>query len=300
MTDQTHVSFIGAGKIGSALALLVSRSGAFIEQWDVDASKVPNQKSLEDVVSSSDVLFFCVPSWVLSDAIKTIIPFLRRKTLCVFVSKGIEAKSKLFIDGFAKQCLPKNQPIVLLSGPMLAEELEAGLGGAACVATKSISDFKKIQEIFSPKDLSLTFAPDTKSVAIAGVLKNVYAIAYGISSGLKWGDNKKGWLCVEVVQEMISITAKLKGDPSYVLSQAGLGDLIATGSSKYSSNHAFGRSLVVDVHSERKGEGCTALPSLLKLLGPQTVKSVPILSALERIIQKKKNAKEEFEKLFCR
>ena len=298
MKKKNRVAFIGAGEIGSALAALVMRAGACVAQWDADVSKVPDQSSLQEVVSQSEVLFFCVPSWSLRAAIKSASPYLNHKTICVFVSKGIEAKSKLFIDGFAKDALPKHQPFVLLSGPMLAEELEAGLGGAACVATKSITDFKKIQEIFSPKDLVLTFAPDTKSVAIAGVLKNVYAIAYGIASGLKWGDNKKGWLCVEVVQEMISITAKLKGDPSYILSQAGLGDLIATGSSKYSSNHMFGRSLVADICSERKGEGCTALPSLLKLLGLQTVKSLPILLALERIIQKKKNAKEEFEKLF--
>ncbi len=299
MTDQTHVSFIGAGKIGSALALLVSRSGAFIEQWDVDASKVPNQKSLEDVVSSSDVLFFCVPSWVLSDAIKTIIPFLRRKTLCVFVSKGIEAKSKLFIDGFAKQCLPKNQPIVLLSGPMLADELVKNLGGAACIGTKSITDYKKMQQIFSCEDLNLSFAPDVKSVAVAGVLKNVYAIALGIAAGLEWGDNRKGWLVTETLQEMILIMQTLKVDPSYVLSQAGVGDFIATGMSKYSSNHSLGRELVEQTKSDRKSEGRETLPTLVKLLGVKTMKTLPILSALDRILEKGSNAKNEFESLFC-
>jgi len=274
MKHQTHVSFIGAGEIGAALANLVSRSGAHIEQWDADASKVPGQKPLEEVVRQADILFLCVPSWILRLAIKPILPFLSRKTICVFVSKGIEVNSHLFIDGLARTALPKGQPFVLLSGPMLAEELVDGHGGATCVATKSAADFKKMAHIFSCDDLHLTHAPNVKSVAVAGVLKNVYAIVLGIAAGLNWGDNRKGWLITESVQEMIVIMKSLKADPSYVLSQAGLGDFIATGMSKYSSNQTLGRELVEKSHCERKSEGCEALPSLIKLLGPKTLKSI--------------------------
>lgn len=299
MKHQTHVSFIGAGEIGAALAQLVSRSGAHVEQWDADPKKVPNQKSLEEVVSKADVLFLCVPSWILRIAVKPIVPHLKKKTLCVFVSKGVEADSHLLIDGMAKSMLPKGQPFALLSGPMLAEELVDGHGGAACVGTKSAADYKMIQHIFSCDDLHLTHAPNTKSVAVAGVLKNVYAIALGIAAGLKWGDNRKGWLVTESVQEMIIIMKALKADPSYVLSQAGLGDFIATGMSQYSSNQSLGRELVEESTCKRKSEGCEALPSLVKMLGAKTMKSLPILSALDRVIEKGKNAKDEFETSFC-
>jgi len=244
-------------------------------------------------------LFFCVPSWVLDKAIKSAVPFLSKKTVCVFVSKGIEAETKLYIDGLAKKILPKHQPFVLLSGPMLAEELEDGHGGAACVATKSVSDFKKMLSIFSCEDLHLTQAPDQKSVAIAGVLKNVYAIALGIAAGLNWGDNRKGWLCTEALQEMILIMKAQKADPSYVLSEAGIGDFIATGMSKYSSNQTLGRELVEKSHCERKSEGCEALPSLVKILGVKKLKELPVLFALHQVIEKGKNAKDEFEKTFC-
>lgn len=299
MTHQTHVSFIGAGEIGGALAKLVSHSGAHVEQWDADSKKVKGQKSLEEVVSSADVLFLCVPSWILRVAVKPIVPFLKKKTLCVFVSKGIEAKTQLFIDGLAKTALPKHQPFVLLSGPMLAEELEDGRGGAACIGTKSLSDYKKMLSIFSCDDLHLTQAPDQKSVAIAGVLKNVYAIALGISAGLQWGDNRKGWLCTESLQEMIMIMKSLKADPSYVLSEAGIGDFIATGMSKYSSNQTLGRELVEKSHCERKSEGCEALPTLVKILGAKKMKELPVLHTLYQIIENGKNAKDEFENMFC-
>lgn len=299
MKHQTHVSFIGAGEIGSVLAKLIAHSGAHIEQWDADPKKVPNQKSLKEVVTQADILFFCVPSWILRVALKPITPLLHKKTVCVFVSKGIEAKTKFFIHDLAKDILPKGQPIVLLSGPMLAEELEVGQGGAACVGTKSVKEFKIIEQIFSCEDLHLTFASDVKGVAIAGVLKNVYAIALGIASGLAWGDNKKGWLCSEALQEMIVIMKALHADPSYVLSQAGLGDFIATGMSAYSSNHSLGRELVEESRCVRKSEGCEALPSLVKMLGAKTVKSLPILSALHRVTATGKNTKEEFETIFC-
>ncbi len=298
MKNQIHVSFIGAGEIGSALVTLVSRSGAHIEQWDVDASKVPKQKSLEEVVSTADVLFFCVPSWILRVAVKPILPHLNKKTLCVFVSKGIEEKTHLCIDGLAKAILPKGQPIALLSGPMLAEELVDGHGGAACVGTKSLADFKRIDQIFSEEDLHLTFASDVKSVAVAGVLKNVYAIALGIAAGLEWGDNRKGWLIAQSVQEMIAVMKALKADPSYALSQAGLGDFVATGMSKYSSNHSVGRALATSSICERKSEGCQSLPSLVKMLGAKTVKTLPIIQALRVILENSANTKEVFEELF--
>lgn len=299
MKHQTHVSFIGAGEIGAALAKLVSRSGAHVEQWDADAKKVPGQKSLEEVVSTADILFLCVPSWILRVATKPIAPLLKRKTLCVFVSKGIEADSHLFIDGLAKSILPKGQPFALLSGPMLAEELVDGHGGAACVGTKSVADYKLLQQIFSCDDLHLIHAPNVKSVAVAGVLKNVYAIALGIAAGLKWGDNRKGWLVTESVQEMIVIMKALKADPSYALSQAGLGDFIATGMSEYSSNQTLGRELVESAHCKIKSEGCQALPSLVKMLGAKTMKSLPILMALHQIIERERDAKDEFETTFC-
>lgn len=299
MKYQSHVSFIGAGEIGSALAKLVARSGAQTELWDADTAKVPHQKSLEEVVQQADILFFCVPSWVLRVAMKPILPHLKKKTVCVFVSKGIEAKSQLFMDGLVRSLLPKGQSFALLSGPMLAEELVDGHGGAACIGTKSLSDFKKIEQIFLCEDLHLTFAPNVKSVAIAGVLKNVYAIALGIAMGLKWGDNRKGWLCAEVMQEMILIMKTLKADPSYAFSQAGLGDFIATGMSSYSSNHALGRELAEESSCKRKSEGCEAIPSLVKMLGAKTMKSLPLLTALHAIIEKNADAKDSFETIFC-
>ncbi|MEK7452007.1 MAG: hypothetical protein AAB664_01600 [Patescibacteria group bacterium] len=299
MQKQKLVLFVGAGEIGSSLAKLVTRSGVCVEQYDTDVKKVPHQKSLEESVPKAQVIFLCVPSWILRTALKSIVPFLKSKTICVFVSKGIEMQTKFFIDRLAKDILPKDQPIVLLFGPMLAEELDDHLGGAACVGTLQKKYFHVMQHLFLREDLHLTFASDIKSVAIAGVLKNVYAIALGISAGLQWGDNRKGWLCSEALQEMMFIMKVLRGNPSYILSQAGVGDFIATGMSTYSSNHSLGRELAEQTYCERKSEGCQALPTLVKMLGKASMKSLPILTAVHKILEKKKKTKETFETLFC-
>jgi len=298
MKKSLNISFIGAGEIGQAISALVSHTGAHVEKWDADLTKVPDQKSLQEVVASAHVLFFCVPSWVLDKAIKSAVPFLSKKTVCVFVSKGID-KTHLFMDKFVAKTLPKQQPFVLLSGPMLAEELLAGKGGAAIIASSNTSALKTVYHLFSCNDLMLTQTKEVHSVAVSGVLKNVYAIGLGIASGLDWGDNKKGWLCVCVVREMQQIMKWLKCDTSFALHQSGLGDFIATGFSRYSSNQTLGRELVEKSHCERKSEGCVSLPALVKLLGAKRMKQLPVLSALNTIIQKGKNVKDTFDRLFC-
>jgi len=299
MKHQTHVSFIGAGEIGGAISSLVLHSGVSVEQWDADPKKVPNQKSLKDVVSNADVLFFCVPSWILRVAVKPITSFLPKKTLCVFVSKGIEEKTHLYIDQLAKKILPKNQPFALLSGPMLAEELIAGKGGSALVASNNRKTFVTLQSIFSCTGLRLEFTNDVRSVAVSGVLKNIYAISLGIAAGLNWGDNRKGWLCASVISEMSQILKMQKTNSLFAYRQSGLADLIATGFSQYSSNQTLGRELVEKSHCERKSEGCISLPSLVKQIGVKRMKMLPVLSSLDRIIIKGKDTKKEFETLFC-
>jgi glycerol-3-phosphate dehydrogenase len=101
------------------------------------------------------------------------------------------------------------------------------------------------------------------------------------------------------MQEMIVIMKTLKADPSYAFSQAGLGDFIATGMSSYSSNHSLGRELAEASNCKRKSEGCEALPSLVKMLGPKTMKSLPLLGALFLVIEKGADVKDTFENVFC-
>jgi len=296
---KQNVVFIGAGEIGSAVSSLIQSSKAKIENWDKAKNRVKNQKELSQIIPSADVLFLCIPSWALQFALSDLKPLLNKKTVILSVSKGIEKESGLFIDQLLKKSLPKNQPFALLSGPMLAEEFESGQGGAAVVGTKKRKTFDSIKNLFSKSNLNLCHEKEIHSVAIAGTLKNIYAIALGIAHGLYWGDNRIGWLVTESIKEMQTITKSLRGKPEVIISQAGLGDLLATGSSKFSSNFSLGLDLAKRSSSKKMSEGKNALPLLLGKLGKKQ-KDLPIMTALNQVLFKKKKSKDVFEKLFCK
>lgn len=292
----TRVTFIGAGEIGSSIARLVRASGAKVEQWDKDPAKVPKQKPLEEIVPGSDVIFMCVASWHLRDAIAEIRSLLSKKTIVVSLSKGIERGSKLTVDGLLADTLPKGQPFALLSGPMLAEELDLNLPGAAVVATKKPESYRQISALFKKSTLRLEHVTDLRGTALTGVLKNIYALALGISDALELGSNAKGWLVQQGLVEMMGVVYLLspKSDaPAAALSPSGVGDLIATGFSHYSSNFTVGREIVAGVGIKKMSEGFISLPSLLSLLGPRA-KMFPLLQTLKAIVIGKKNAKKEY------
>jgi glycerol-3-phosphate dehydrogenase (NAD(P)+) len=291
-----RVVIIGAGEIGSAIASLVKPSGAKIEEWDKDLSKVPKQRPLADIVPRADAVFLCIPSWHLRDGIAEIRPFLKKKTLVISLSKGIELGTKLTVDGLLASTLPRQQPFALISGPMLAEELVEGLPTGAVVATKRAADFKHVSALFKKSLLRLTWTTDLRGTAFAGVLKNAYALTLGIADAIPLGSNAKGWLVERAMKEMVGILRILnpKGDAlAAATGPAGLGDLIATGFSPYSSNFTVGRELVAGKGITKMSEGFISLPSLLGLLG-QKAQKFPLLQTVARIVIEKKNARTAF------
>jgi glycerol-3-phosphate dehydrogenase (NAD(P)+) len=292
-----HVTIIGAGEIGSAIASLIKAPGVQIERWDKDTSKVPKQKSLDAAVTGADVVFLCIPSWHLREGVAEIRTFLRKKTIVVFLSKGIELGTKFTVDALAATTLPRGQAFALLSGPMLAEELVEGLPSCAVVATKNKQAFHRVAALFSRSALKLVWSTDMRGVAFAGVLKNAYALALGIADAIPMGSNAKGWMVQTAVREMTQIIGALnrQGDAqASATGPAGLGDLVATGFSPYSSNFTVGRELVAGKGITKMSEGFISLPSLCALLG-QKLNTTPLLKTVAAIVMKKKNAKKAFE-----
>lgn len=290
-----HVTFIGAGKIGSAVAALVKTSGAKIKRWDKDPAKVPHQKKLTDVVSGADVLFFCLPSWHMREAVASVLPYLSKKTVIVSVAKGMERKSKKTMDRLYDELLPRGQAYALLYGPMLADELAAGLMGAAVVATKKRQSYKRVKRLFTKSGLQLEYSPDVHGVALCGVLKNVYSIGLGIVSALELGGNAKGWFVQRIIGEMRAALRRLnRSQDQAALGPAGLGDLVCTGTSAYSNNYRVGQELVEGRGIKKISEGFVSLPSLLTLLGP-AARRFPLLMAIKNVVIGKKNARRVFE-----
>lgn len=289
-----NVVIIGFGNIGRALKKIIKEKNTSIEIWDKDVSKIPRRKSLKEIIPPADLVFLCVPSWSIRKALLDIKPHLKKKVIIISLAKGMERKTFKTAFEILKELVPFSY-YGILSGPMTAKELEQGKGGAGIVASKSKLVFEKVRRIFS-HDLYLEYSADPKGTALAGVLKNIYALGFGIADGLGWGSNLKGWLMTQAFLEMKDIISLLGGKPAAVLGAAGLGDLVATSFSPYSNHRRTGEKFAKTGKLDFKTEGLISL-SVISALLAKKLKKLPFFEALKEIFIKNKNPRKVFEEL---
>lgn len=306
---KKHVSIIGAGKIGSAIKkLLMNNKNISLLMWDKDETRVSGQQELKHVVSSADFIFICIPSWVLPAALTSFTHFLKKDTVVISVTKGIvslpASKGKTamkVVPHLFDELLPKAQSYALLSGPMLADELEQGRIGAATLAAKRNETYQKIKPLFKNSNLILEYCSDVFGVALCSVLKNMYAIILGISDGLELGYNTRGYLVSTALKEMEIIVSVLGGKKTSAFTYAGLGDLIATGSSMHSRNYTVGKELALHGECTTESEGRASLQALFGFLkGRSSQKELPLLYVLSSILLEKKEVKKTVKHYFDR
>lgn len=292
-----RVVFVGAGEIGAALAAVIGDRAA-ISLWDKDASRVPDMRPLEETVPEADAVFVCVPSFAVREVATTIRPLLRSDAVVVVLSKGIEAVTLKTMDAVLAETLADSHPFGLLGGPLLAEEIVAGLPGAGVFASASPEAFARVAPLFAGSNVRLESSDDPRSVALSAVLKNVYAVGLGVADGLNWGWNGKGWLAGISLQEMKRIAAELGGKASTIEATAGAGDFLATAMSPDSRNRTAGREIAQRGTCTIESEGCRSLPFILSLLGERASEYF-FLSALDRIVVLHEDPKTVFKQLLA-
>lgn len=279
------ILIIGAGELGSALAhVLKKKCGVHIMQWDKNPRRVRGQRPLAQLVPAADFILLCVPSWAMREALKKIRRYITPKATAVSFAKGIERNSANTMDKVLAASLPKRQPFALVSGPMLAEELQMGKRGKGLCAATSPRIRAGVIALFRSTNVSLSPSTNVRALALAGVLKNVYALALGIADGLGWSAAQKKRLTTRAVKEMGDVLALLAKGRTLAGSSAGRGDLIATGYSRYSRNRLAGERLGQGSGIDRGSEGIASLAPLAKLLGKR-VSRFPIMNAIKKIIE---------------
>ena len=292
------VAIIGAGEIGRAIASILRRKKISVRLWDVDPAKVRGMKPIKETLAGTTAVFLCVPSWVLRAALRNVRPLLPRTAVVVVLSKGMEGKSKKTVAELLPDLLPPRQKWALLSGPMLAEELEQRRLGAGVIATANREVFQTLATLFRGTPLKVEWSKNPSAVAWAGVLKNVYAVGLGIADGLEWSWNAKGWFAAKALEEMHEIFDHLGFHAVHAAGVAGAADFLATGFSPYSRNREFGERIVSRGECEFKSEGCISLPSVVARLGAKTVRRFPVLHALSSVLIHHTDARKTFTKLF--
>ncbi|MFA5736923.1 MAG: NAD(P)-dependent oxidoreductase [Candidatus Paceibacterota bacterium] len=298
---MAKVTIIGVGEIGRAIGKILSSAGHQITYWDKNENLVFDMGeqclSLPEALRQTETVFFCVPSWSLSEALAFAVPYFSKSTIAVSVSKGINENNKMFVDEILKKSLPSGVPAVMLSGAMIAEELMSGQGGVAVAASSSKKANNQVKNLFAETSINVTPINDIHGAAVAGVLKNIYALALGVASGLGWGCNEKGLLMAEAIGEMSKLIVWLGGQKKTLFETAILADFFATVSSGDSSNRQTGIDLAKYNSVLTKSESAVSLPLLIKIIGQKRVKKLPILFTLGRILLGKIESEKAFEDL---
>jgi glycerol-3-phosphate dehydrogenase (NAD(P)+) len=197
---------------------------------------------IEAAVGQADVVVMAVPSHGFREVARQAAEYLRPWVPVVSLSKGLERESLKRMSEVAAEEMP-GRPVGVMTGPNLAREIMAGQPAATVVAIPDSTVAVELQRILTQPSLRVYTNPDVVGCEVAGVVKNVIAIASGMAEGMGFGDNTRATIITRGLAEMSRLGVAMGGDPMTFAGLAGMGDLIATCSSHQSRNNSVGRAL---------------------------------------------------------
>ena len=309
---MAKIAVLGAGTWGTALARTFALGGNKVTIWSALQKEIdyigenrkhpnlPNMNVPKDIrlttdigeaVSGKDIVVFAVSSLYTRSTAKAAAPFITETQIVVDVAKGLEAGShKTLTEVIADEINRPEIPLVALSGPTHAEELALDMPTAIVAASNDAEAAEYVQKAFSNNVLRVYTNSDIKGIEICGALKNIVALAAGMSDGLGFGDNAKAAIITRGMAEIQRLGIKMGCSPYTFSSLAGIGDLIVTCTSKHSRNNRTGfmiaKGVPVAEAIERIGmvvEGINALPAAMELSAQYDVE-LPICSMVNYII----------------
>lgn len=300
--ERLVLAVLGAGAWGSALARLASINGHCVRVWSRR-----EQVTMAETVADTDVILSAISMQGVADVarqLKTVQ--ISQRTILVTATKGLDADkartpSQIFTDAF-----PHN-PVVVLSGPNLSEEIDSGLPAATVVASVDRAAAEKVQRLLSSDQFRVYTSVDPLGAELGGTLKNVMAIASGVCDGLNLGTNAKCALLTRALPEIIRIGMRLgASDVETFYGLSGLGDMLATCSSALSRNYRVGYGLaqgkaLSEVLEEVGGtaEGVNTARVLMKIADRENI-PVPISYQVEQLLSGKITPQKAVESLMER
>ena len=239
------LAVLGAGAWGTALARLLGRQGHAVALWcrraeqaaeldrdrenrrQLPGAELPPQvrptASLDDAVAGVAGVVLAVPV----RATPELLARLPRPALVVSCAKGFVDAELTRLTTLARERFP-GVPVAALSGPNLAAEIGADLPAAATVASDDAGVARRVQGWFGQERFRVYTSDDLVGVETSGAVKNVIALAAGMSDALGLGDNTKAALVTRGLAELVRVGTQLGGQPRTFYGLSGLGDLIAT------------------------------------------------------------------------
>lgn len=294
---MARIAIIGAGEFGKALGFLLKKSGQTLSYWDVDSHKTGHDASMNDILLEADVVFFCVPSWSLRDALQAALLGCKPGAVFVSVAKGLEKDTNATTEDIFREEIGTQFPVVFLSGPMLAEEIVEHKPTGAILAGTDASALQTIARLFQGTGLRTSVSADVRGVVLCGVLKNVYTIAVGMSSALELGDNARGYFIAQALGEMAQMLSALGAQENTIYGPAGIGDFIATSAGRYSKNFSYGYTFVKNPERRTQSEGAASYRQLEELLHP-TRGQYPLFDGIIEVLEGREEPGAFFKNYF--
>lgn len=254
------VAVIGSGSWGTALAVQLKRAGNNVILWSFKEEEaaailadrenkefLPGIKLDKDIVVTcrdedvtwADMLVFSTPSKFVRNMAKRFAPFVKKDQIIVNVAKGLEEGSLLRLSQVIKEEIPQCK-VAVLSGPSHAEEVCKDMATTIVAASEDIDVASEVQNTFMSPMFRVYTNTDIIGVELGGALKNLIALAAGISDGCGFGDNTKAALMTRGLHEISRLGEAMGAKRETLAGLAGVGDLIVTCTSMHSRNRRAG------------------------------------------------------------
>jgi len=254
---KQRVLILGYGEMGHAMEYLLTERHD-VRIWNMGTVVKGRHATLEEEVAEAQVILFCLPVIPHLEIASRIEPYLAAGSVCLSIAKGLDEAGRTAAQVFDSVFAGKHHYGVVY-GPMISEEICAGRHAFADAVLSDATDFEVMNDLFRGSTLVCQQASDMHGRSWSVILKNVYAILFGVADELQLGKNMRGHLMVAAIAELSGIVQAFGGHAYTPYSYAGLGDLMTTGTSEDSHHHSLGRQLVRGEWSDISGEGVHTL-----------------------------------------
>ena len=322
-----RIGVIGDGGWGTALALLLLSKKHRVVVWGnfpdyteqmrkkrenfkfLPGVRLPEElvltNSFEEVLDGAELLINAVPTQFVRDVFVRLKPYYKAGVPVLSVAKGLEKGTHKRCSEIICEALG-GVVTAVLSGPSHAEEVARKVPTAVSVASEDGRLAEMVQEVFATDEFRPYTNPDPVGVELGGALKNVIAVAAGISDGLGFGDNTKSALLARGLAEMVRLGVRLGAERVTFFGLSGIGDLMTTSFSRHGRNRAVGERIgrgesleEVLATAEKVAEGVWTSESVVELADGFGIE-MPISREVHRILFEGADAKDSVLSLMRR
>ena len=321
------VAVIGAGSWGTTLAIQIARGAGAVRLWGRDASLVSTMQATREnprylpgialsagvrattdhaeALRGADLVLVAVPSHFVRATLGPMVRAVPPGAAVLSATKGFEPGTALRMSELLAELLPEH-PVAALSGPSFAREVAGGKPAALVVASPDPAVARQLQERLTAPAFRLYTNRDLVGVEIGGALKNVMAIATGLSDGLGLGENARAALVTRGLAEIGRLALASGGQAATLAGLAGLGDLVLTCTGAESRNHRLGLA-VASGRTLAEAEGATRMVaegvrtvSSARILARRAEVSMPICDEVSAVLFEGKPVREALASLLAR